>query len=194
MHALTDFSILVLPGRNGSDADHWQTLWQHNLPNVERVEQTEWVRPVYADWAANLSAAVARSTKPTILVAHSLGTSLAVRWVFDNPEAARRVAGAFLVAPSDRDLLNGNPAIPVTGFGGMVLRALPFPSMVVASRNDELVSYDRATAFARAWGAHLVDAGANGHLGSSAGLGLWPLGLVALGQLVASIATDRQAP
>lgn len=69
----------------------------------------------------------------------------------------------------------------------MILTTLPFPSMVVASRNDELVTFARAEVFAAAWGSTLVDAGSNGHLGSAAKLGAWPFGLIALGQFLATL-------
>ena len=184
MKNLDDFSVLVLPGRDGSGAEHWQTLWEHAFPTFDRVEQLNWIQPVYADWATNLSEAVNRAPKPALLIGHSLGTSLTMRWAFDNPELAKRVAGAFLAAPSDRDVMEGKPDNPVRGFGPMILERLPFPSVVLASRNDPLVTFARAQAFATAWGAHFVDAGANGHLGSAANLGIWPLGLLALGQFL----------
>ena len=41
--------------------------------------------------------------------------------------------------------------------------------------------------FADAWGATFVDAGSHGHLGSAAQLGVWPFGLVAFGQFIASL-------
>jgi hypothetical protein len=69
----------------------------------------------------------------------------------------------------------------------MILERLPFSSLVVASRNDDRVSFDRAEIFATAWGSTLVDAGNLGHIGSAAKLGLWPFGLIYFGQFVASL-------
>ena len=69
----------------------------------------------------------------------------------------------------------------------MILERLPFPSMVVASRDDDRVTFARAQTFAAAWGADFVDAGAHGHLGSAAQLGLWPFGLVYFGQFLATL-------
>ena len=73
---------------------------------------------------------------------------------------------------------------PLQGFGGMILKRLPYPSAVVASRNDERVRFERAQAFAEAWGSQFFDAGLNGHLGSDARLGVWPAGLVMFGQFL----------
>ena len=69
----------------------------------------------------------------------------------------------------------------------MILKRLPFPSAVVASRNDDRVSFERARAFAAAWGSTLIDAGSLGHIGSAAKLEYWPFGLLWFGQFVASL-------
>ncbi len=177
MRDINDLTILILPGLGGSGPDHWQTAWGKAFPGMQRVEQADWERPVYADWSARLTEAVA----------HSLGTSLTMRWAFEQPGHAKKVASAFLVAPTDRDRFDASPSSPVRGWGPMILEPLPFPSMVLASRNDDRVSFERAEAFARVWGSTLVDAGNLGHIGSAAKLGLWPFGLFYFGQFVASL-------
>ena len=186
MHDLEKFSILILPGLGGSGPEHWQTAWEKAFPQFKRVEQADWDQPVYPEWAARLTEAVAQTTRPVVLVAHSLGTSLTMRWSFDQPAAAAKVAGTFLVAPTDRDRIDAASS-PSRGFGPMILRPLPFPSAVVASRNDDRVSFERARAFAAAWGSRLIDAGNLGHMGSAAQLGVWPRGLIWFGQFIASL-------
>ena len=187
MHNLSDFSVLILPGLGGAGEDHWQTHWQKAFPDFVRVQQAEWESPAYADWGPRLTEAVSKAARPVVLVAHSLGTSLTMRWSFDQPAAAKRVAGAFIVAPSDRDRWRvGDPSGP-RGFGPMILKRLTFPSAVVASRDDDRVTFDRAQEFAKAWGSTFFDAGRNGHLGSAAKLGLWPQGLVFFGQFLATL-------
>lgn len=188
MRDINDFTILILPGLGGSGPDHWQTAWVGAFPGMQRVEQANWEKPVYEEWAARLTEAVTRAKRPVVLVAHSLGTSLTMRWAFEQTEAARKVAGAFLVAPTDRDHFDAAPTSPVRGWGPMILKPLPFPSAIVASRNDDRVSFERAETFARAWGSNLIDAGNLGHIGSAARLGLWPFGLLYFGQFVASLA------
>jgi len=78
MRDTKDFTILVLPGVNGSGTGHFQTAWEEAFPEFKRVEQADWDHPVYADWSARLTAAVAQSVRPVVLLAHSLGTSLVV--------------------------------------------------------------------------------------------------------------------
>jgi len=185
---IKELTVLILPGLNGAGADHWMTFWQKAFPSFRRVQQADWEKPVYSDWSARLTEAVTNSERPVVLVAHSLGTSLTMRWSFDQPAPARKVAGAFLVAPTDRDMFDARPGgTPVRGFGKMILERLPFPSAVVASRNDDRVSFERAQAFAAAWGSTLIDAGDLGHIGSAAKLGDWPFGLFWFGQFVASL-------
>jgi predicted alpha/beta hydrolase family esterase len=188
MRDINDYSVLVLAGLNGAGEDHWMTYWERAFPAFRRVQQDDWEKPDYAAWGPRLSEAVTQAPRTVILLAHSLGTSLTMRWSFDQPALARKVAGAFLVAPTDRDSFDARPGgTPVRGFGGMILKRLPFPSAVVASRNDDRVAFDRARAFAAAWGSTFIDAGERGHIGSAAKLEYWPFGLLWFGQFVASL-------
>ena len=96
---ISDVDILIIPGWTNSGPDHWQTRWERKLPNVRRVEQDDWDRPIRADWVAKIVSAVASASRPVVLVAHSCGVSAAVHAA---PQLAPgRVAGAFLVAPPD---------------------------------------------------------------------------------------------
>jgi uncharacterized protein len=183
MRDLRDFDILILPGWHNSEPGHWQSEWQASFPNMTRVEQDDWERPVYSDWARNLSNAVAAATRSVLLITHSLGTALVMRWAQDGDPS--RVAGAFLVAASDRDRFDNQPDSPIRGFAPMLTNRLPFPSMLLASRNDHRVTFERAQFFASAWGSIFVDTGELGHMDTE--LGTWPRGLVWLGQFVGSL-------
>lgn len=185
MRNIDDFDILSVPGWHGSGVDHWQTHWEAAFSNMRRVEQDDWENPVYADWSRRLTEAVARCERPVVLVAHSLGNALVTRWCHES--GSKPVAGAFLVATSDIERFAGTPGYTVRGFDPLVMRRLPIASVVIASRNDERVSFERSRAFASAWGSRFVDAGALGHIGSEAKLGLWPRGLVLFGQFIASL-------
>jgi predicted alpha/beta hydrolase family esterase len=151
---------------------------------MRRVEQADWERPVYADWSRRLSEEVARARRPVLIVAHSLGTSLVTKWAGDTGGAG--VAGAFLVATSDRERFEHEPDSP-RGFSPMNLRPLPFPSMALLSSNDPRVTPERAKAFADAWGSRLVEVGPLGHISGESRLGLWPLGLVLFGEFAGSL-------
>ena len=183
MRDLRDFDVLILPGWHNSEPGHWQSEWQAIFPNMTRVDQRDWETPVYSDWATNLAKAVAACRRPALLITHSLGTALVMRWAQDGD--TRQVAGAFLVAASDRDRLDNQPDAPVRGFAPMLTSRLPFPSMLLASRDDHRVTFERAKFFADRWGSTFVDVGELGHMDTE--LGLWPQGLVWLGQFVGTL-------
>ena len=69
--------------------------------------------------------------------------------------------------------------------------ALPFGSIVAASRNDPLASYPCVAALARAWGSRLVDLGEVGHLNPASGFGDWPQAERFIGDLDAAGADWR---
>jgi predicted alpha/beta hydrolase family esterase len=54
---------------------------------------------------------------------------------------------------------------------------LPFRSIVAASRNDPLGSFERVSALALDWGSEVVDLGDVGHLNPASGYGEWPQAL-----------------
>jgi predicted alpha/beta hydrolase family esterase len=165
--------VLILAGPWDSGPRHWQTLWQHKHPEWLRVPHRDWTNPECHEWVAELDAAIAASEdSPPILVAHSLGCALVAHWAQSG--SPLKVAGAFLVAPSDVDA----PSYPreAEGFAPMPLAKLPFPSILVASANDPYVSIERARVFAEAWGSRFVAIGDAGHINADSGYGEWPEG------------------
>jgi len=84
----------------------------------------------------------------------------------------------LLVTPADLEnpLPAGYPELDDLQAGGWLpipRQPLPFPALVVASRNDPLAAFERTALFADAWGARLHDAGDVGHLNPAAGYGPW---------------------
>lgn len=171
-----DADLLILPGLGGSGPEHWQTRWQAKLPTARRVEQPDWDRPVLAEWTARLAEVVAECDRPVVLVAHSLGVILAAHGLsqFD----ARRVAGAFLVAPPSAEAVGQIEAID-QAFLPYPAWPMPCPSMMVASTNDPYASLDATMALASDWGSAPLNAGASGHINAESGHGPWPEGLMA---------------
>jgi uncharacterized protein len=168
-------AALILPGLFDSGPEHWQTLWEQIDPSCRRVNQADWETPRCADWVTALDDAIAQSAEPVVLVAHSSSCALVAHWARDaSAESRSRVRGALLVAPSDPEGPN-YPDGP-TGFAPMPLQRLPFPSIVVASRDDRYVTMDRAREYAHAWGSELVDLGEAGHINAASGLGSWATG------------------
>ena len=166
-----EYEVLTLAGLWNSGPQHWQTHWEHKH-GWRRAPHRDWETPDRAEWVAELDAAIAACRRPPVLAAHSLSCTLVTWWAASHDP--RRIAGAFLVAPSDVDA----PSYPTctTGFQPMQLTRLPFPSIVVASSNDVYVSAARARQFAESWGSTLHLLGDAGHINGDAGYGPWPEG------------------
>ncbi|WP_244987506.1 RBBP9/YdeN family alpha/beta hydrolase [Komagataeibacter oboediens] len=186
IQALSGFDVVIVPGLDGSGPQHWQSQWElffrmHGV-TVRRVQQDNWTHPHYPDWVQGLQHAVQTCHRPVILVAHSLGAILGVRMAIE--QGAAGIVGAFLVAPADIDHHHGPEATRVAGFAPLPATPLPFPAVLMASQDDEWLSMPRARDLAARWGATLIDAGAVGHIGNHARVGLWPDGMTALENLV----------
>ena len=170
---------LILPGLYDSGPEHWQTLWEQDDPTLVRVVQRDWETPIRQEWVGTLETAVGCAGDGVVLIAHSAGCALAAFWAAATP---LRVRGALLVAPADTEA-QSYPIGP-KGWRPLPRVRLPFPSIVVASANDEFVTLDRAREFADSWGSRFVDIGAAGHINADSGLGCWPFGRELLRELL----------
>jgi predicted alpha/beta hydrolase family esterase len=167
-----DGDVLILSGLWNSGPQHWQSLWHARHRTWRRVDHRDFNNPARDEWVSELDAAVATCNGAPVLVAHSLGCMLAAHWAASG--SPLRAAGAFLVAPSDVEA----PSYPIdaNGFAPVPMARLPFPSVVLASTNDEFVTRERARVFAEAWGSSYVEIGEAGHVNADAGYGDWPEG------------------
>ena len=162
-------NILLLPGWQNSGPEHWQSRWEARH-GYHRVEQHDWMRPLRGDWSARLEDTVVDADGPVVLVAHSLGCILTAWWAAHSANA-RRVVGALLVAPGDVE--RPDIAAQIRGWSPIAQQPLPFPSVLVGSRNDPYCSFERVQDLGQAWGSRLVDAGECGHINGESGLGDW---------------------
>lgn len=179
----SEADILIVPGYKNSDQDHWQSRWEGKISSARRVEQREWAKPLREDWTQTLADAVNACTKPVILVGHSLGVATIVQAI---PLFEKPIAGAFLVAPPDVDNPQIKPKHLMT-FGPYSREPLPFPSVVVASRNDGFSSFEAAEDIAGAWGSLFIDAGEVGHLNAQSGHGPWPEGTLTFARFLSGL-------
>lgn len=179
--------VLTVPGLNNSGLAHWQTVWERERINCERVDLGSWSRPRRMTWVTRLNRAIADQRRSVILCAHSLGC-MAVAWwaALEGVVDSTRVAGALLVAPPDCE--RRDHAALLGEFGPTPRKLLPFPSIVVASRDDPWAAHDWSRATAQFWGSRFVDAGGQGHLNAESGLGPWAFGQGLLDRLVARAA------
>jgi hypothetical protein len=180
--------ILIVPGLGNSGPDHWQSQWEPRL-GAARVTPRDWNDPDRADWVRAVAASVWRHPG-AVVIAHSLGVAALVHAVKAQPRLD--IGAALLVAPADVDSALHTPNT-CRSFASIPLRPLPFPSIVVASRDDPTVTFDRAAVFAHAWGSELVDLGAAGHINVASGCGPWPDGLRFVSRLLRRIEEGRAA-
>lgn len=152
---------LIVPGLDNSGPDHWQSLWEDKRDDCRRVDLGCWSEPDRRIWTERLDAALAMTDGPLVLVAHSLGCLTIAHWALGaGHERLARVRGALLVAPPDVEAADAHPF--ARRFAPAPSKPLPFPSILVASRNDRYAAFERLEALARTWGSRFFDAGMPG--------------------------------
>jgi uncharacterized protein len=169
-----DASIIIVPGLGDSGPTHWQTRWEQKLSTARRIAVPDFDRPNRRLWVETLIEAVNSADKPVVLVAHSIGVAAVAHAA---PHFTRPVVGAFLVGLSDWNRPEVLPGI-AHDFAPIPREPLPFPSLLIASRNDPYCDFEVAADHANAWGSALIDAGEAGHLNVDSGHGPWPEGLL----------------
>ena len=171
--------IFTVPGLFNSGPQHWQTHCENEY-GFDRIEQQDWETPVCDDWLQTIDAVVNQQPlNKVVLIGHSLACCTIVRW---SEKYKRIIKGVLLVAPSDVEAPSYPPG--TTGFSPMPKFKLPFPSIIIASSNDEYVTFERAKEFAGNWGSEFINAGELGHINSTSDLGLWPFGYTYLKRLM----------
>lgn len=175
-------NILILPGWQNSDPEHWQSRWE-DLYGYRRVDQHDWMTPKRGDWIARLEDVILGCDGPVVLVAHSLGCILTAAWAAAS-RSTGRVQGALLVAPGDPEREELGAHLP--GWSPIVRQRLPFPAVLVGSRNDPYCDFTKAMGLADSWGAHFVDLGERGHINTESGVGEWKDGHTLLNELIAT--------
>ena len=170
--------FLMIPGIGGSDAGHWQSLWEPEL-GADRIAPASWREPEESDWHDAIGA---RVDCGTVLVAHSLGCLAAASWLVR--AGVGSAAGVLLVSPPD----SAGPVFPAaaSSFTTPSTR-LPVPSLVIAGSNAPYADQGTSARMAAAWGAPRIDVGALGHINSDSGLGRWDQGFDLLTAFVAGL-------
>ena len=170
-------ATLIFPGLGGSGEGHWQRYWLADLPDAQLVEQVDWDRPDLDAWMANAIAGI-EANPGSVLVGHSLGAVLIAHIAANRPDL--EIAGALLVAPADVD----DAVRLAVQFGPMPTAPFQFRSIVVASRTDPYMDFDRARVLSSMWEAQFIDLGHAGHINVASGYGAWPEGRLLIDRLL----------
>lgn len=171
-------TVLFVPGLRDHAEDHWQTHAARAFPGSVTVAPLTQDRLSRAARVAALDAALHAIDGDVVLAAHSAGCLMVAHWAL---APTRPIKAALLATPADVEhpLPPGYPSfadLSANGWLPIPQARLPFPALVVASRNDPLARFERVAGMARDWGAELHDAGEVGHLNPPAGFGPWPDG------------------
>lgn len=176
--------VLTVPGLDGSGPEHWQTLWERRLERCERVQMGDWAYPERSKWIRRLDREIHNSPAPVLIAAHSLGCLAVAWWTKERWSGNQeRVIGALLVATPDVE--RGKERERMRSFSPLPRGPLPFPSLLVASRNDPYATFETSRRIAAMWGSTLVDAGTAGHLNADSGVDEWTEGIRLLASLIA---------
>lgn len=165
-HSLKDHPVLIVPGLHNSNEQHWQSLWQAQLPHSKRIDVEDWSTPDLEKWKAAIWVELARLNKPAVLIAHSFGTLASASIAAEFPE---KIAALFLVAPADPDKFKIAKRLPQ--------RPLRVPAKIIASTNDPWLSDSKAAYWALQWGTDFLRLKNVGHINSESNLGTWPEGI-----------------
>ncbi len=181
----SDFDILIVPNIGGAADGDWPSRWRAKLSTARLVHPQNSADTRREAWTEAIARAAGGATRPALFIGHGLGAAA----IADAGRAldGAGVRGAFLVAPPDERGLER-----LAGVDWTPARApLPWPSVVIASRNDPLGVYDAVAALAADWGAELIDAGEAGGLDAASGHGPWPEGLMRLAAFMRGIGERR---
>lgn len=180
-------TVLIVPGLRDHVAEHWQSLLAEQTPGSRTVPALGRDDLALAPRVEALEREATAIEGPLIIVAHSGGVLIVAHWAM---RTQRQVLGALLATPPnlDRPMPEGYPTMTALDEGGWLpvpRTLLPFPSVVAASRDDPLATFEEVTAMAKDWGARLHDIGNAGHLNPASGHGPWPLAKTLIEELAA---------
>ena len=184
---VSDFDLIIVPRLGGAGEGDWPSRWRAKLSTARFAAPADPNEPRREAWIEAIAAAAQAAERPALIVGHRLGAAAVVHSA--KALAGADVRGAFLVAPPDEAGLNR-----LAGPDWVLARAsLPWPGVVVASRNDPDGGFEAVAALAHDWGAELIDAGLAGTLDAASGHGPWPEGLMRLAGFIKRI-SERPPP
>lgn len=176
VQASTQLDLILVPGFKDSGPEHWQSLWEVDVPVFRRITQRRWDNPDIELWISAIGRLLAERKRKSVLIGHSLGALASCCLAADGHPL---VAGLMLVAPAEPSRFEAEERVPEIALG--------VPALVVASHDDALMRFSRAEHWTRTWNADLVDLGEAGHINAEAGFGLWPHGLDLLSRLASRV-------
>jgi predicted alpha/beta hydrolase family esterase len=172
-------NYFIVPGLGGSGPDHWQSFFERSEDNFQRIIQKNWDTPDINEWVATIDSAISSYDLETVvLVGHSLGCPTIAQWA---SLTHKKIKGALLVAPPDIEAFQTK--LQVNLFQKLPIDKIDFPTIVVASTNDQWDKNQKADFYATNWGSQLINIGDAGHINDLSGHGTWEEGFKILKSL-----------
>jgi len=166
-------TYFIIPGLGGSGPDHWQTYFETTGANFHRIVQKDWNAPDINEWVETIDNAISTyDPRKVVLVGHSLGCPTIAQWA---AQSGKQIKGALLVAPPDIKAIHDQFQIEL--FSVLPTAKFIFPTIVVASTNDQWDKDQQAAHYAQQWGSQFVNIGDAGHINDLSGYGKWEEGL-----------------
>ena len=162
-------TIVNVPGYTNAGPAHWQTLLENKFAYFKRVQQLDWLSPVRDLWIQGIEETVSQIDGDIVLVGHSCGAVAIAQWALACD--TRKVKGALLVAPADID--RASAIAPIHVQRPLPTQALPFPTKLIYSDNDEHTMRDRSEIIGQQWGSELILVKGASHFHTEAGFGQW---------------------
>lgn len=165
-------TIILSPGYENSNEQHWQSHLERKYKNVIRVPQKNWFNPERKIWIEALAKTIESTEGKALLVGHSCGCNAITQWA-EQTSNSEKVIAAILVAPADVDAPNA--IAPIHAQRPVAKKTLPFSSTLICSDNDVHASLERSQFFAKQWKSELIILNKAGHINADTGFGDWPL-------------------
>ena len=170
---VSDATILMLGDADALDHGHWLGRWGGRLSTAVPVPRPGTIARAGAAPDPDddpLPEMIEGAPGPVVAIAYGEGVERLVRHAEGAP-----LRGAFLVAPRPGGEAEARED------------PLPFPTILVASRDDPSCPYEVAEGMGARWGSHVIDAGEAGRIDGASGRGPWPEGLMVFAKFMSHL-------
>ena len=171
--ALNGYRALIVPDLHNSDASHWQSVWERNIPRTSRIRLHDWHNADWVKWHNSIIASLITIDEPVVLIAEGFGALAAASVAAEYPG---KVIATFLVNPADPDVFDVRKKIPK--------QALPVTTTVVISEKHQAEEDAKSAYLAMVWGADFLSTNILKPLTTVRAVNYWPEGIQELNKLV----------
>ncbi len=174
--ALNGYRALIIPDLGNNASQHWQSLWEQNIPRARRILMHDWHTADWVKWRNSIIASLISIDEPVVLIAEGFGALAAASVAAEYPG---KIIAAFLVDPANPDQFDLRKKIPK--------QPLPVTTKIVIRNQTDT----KAALLAALWStdlSHSISIEAPPHQSTT---DYWPEGIRTLNRLISK--TQRKA-